>query len=275
MQPSPDGAESPLQQQVAELTQDLREAQRMAALGELVSTTTHEFNNLLTTILNYAKMGLRHADDQTRTRALEKILSAGLRAEKITNGVLGIARNRSASAAPTDLRALVSETLVLLERELHKYRIQVETRFETGRRAHVVGAQIQQVLINLLTNARQAMTRGGRIVIRVHEDAAAGTVDLTVRDNGPGVAPEHLPKLFQRRFTTKSGPDATGKGGAGMGLAACREIIESHGGRVRVESAVGQGAAFIIKLPPAPEAAGAPAPVTQLGVPDAGAQAAG
>lgn len=275
MPPSQAGAEPITERQIAELKQDLLEAQKMAALGELVSTTTHEFNNLLTTILNYAKMGLRHTDEATRTRALEKILSAGLRAEKITNGVLGIARNRGASAAPTDLASLVSETLVLLEREMHKYRIQVETHFETQRRAHAVGAQIQQVLINLMTNARQAMTRGGRITIRVHEDPAAGTVDLTVRDTGPGVAPEHLPKLFQRHFTTKSGPDATGKGGAGMGLAACREIIESHGGRIRVQSTPGQGAAFTLKLPPAADAPITPAPVTQLGVPQAGAQAMG
>lgn len=256
-----------LEQQVAELKQQLIDTQRMAALGELASTTTHEFNNLLTTILNYAKMGLRHTDDATRTRALEKILSAGTRAEKITNGVLGIARNRGASAAPADLADLASETLLLLERELAKYRVQVQTQFETTRKAHVVGVQIQQVLINLLTNARQAMKQGGQVVVRVVEDAAAGTIDLVVRDSGPGIAAEHLPKIFDRHFSTKSGPDASGKGGAGVGLSACREIIEAHGGRIRVQSTVGRGAAFTLKLP----AAAAPtvaAPVQTLGVPN-------
>lgn len=267
MQTGSAAQQSDLQQQLAELKAELLEAQKMAAIGELASTTTHEFNNLLTTILNYAKMGLRHTDDATRTRALEKILSAGTRAEKITNSVLGMARNRGASAAPTNLADLAGETLVLLERELGKYRVQVETDYQTDRRAMVVGAQIQQVLINLLTNARQAMVQGGRILIRVAEDAESGTVDLTVRDNGPGIAPEHLPKIFDRRFSTKAGPDASGKGGAGVGLSACKEIIENHGGRIRVESSVGRGAAFILKLPAVAEQPAGPTPVKRLGVP--------
>lgn len=223
----------------------------MAALGELVSTTTHEFNNVLTTILNYAKMGLRHTDEATRTRALEKILSAGQRAEKITNGVLGMARNRSQKPAPTDLPAIVSESLVLLEREMQKHRVQVETQFDEVGRAWVVAGQIQQVLLNLLTNARQAMPGGGRVLIRVKEDAATGTIDLIVQDTGGGIPREALPKIFESGYTTKRGPDATGKGGAGVGLAACREIIESHGGKIRVESTVGRGTAFTLKLPKA------------------------
>src|SRR6187431_2453653 len=116
----------PLETQLELLTRELRQAQRMAALGELVSTTTHEFNNVLTTIINYAKMGLRHRDDATRTKAFEKVLAAGERAAKITNSVLGMARNRSTSAEPTDLETIVRETLVLLEREFSKYRIRVD-----------------------------------------------------------------------------------------------------------------------------------------------------
>ncbi len=88
-----------LEQQVAMLKQQLAQAQKLTALGELVSTTTHEFNNVLMTIINYAKMGLRHTDNPTREKAFEKILAAGNRAAKITNGVLGFARNRSASVA--------------------------------------------------------------------------------------------------------------------------------------------------------------------------------
>lgn len=256
-----------LETQIAELKQELLEAQKMAALGELASTTTHEFNNLLTTILNYAKMGLRHTDDATRTRALEKILSAGGRAEKITNSVLGIARNRGAGAAPIDLAELVAETLVLLERELAKHRVQVETSYETNQRARVVGVQIQQVLINLLTNARQAMPSGGRILVRVSEDPTAGTVDLAVRDTGEGIATENLPKIFDRHFSTKTGPDSTGKGGAGVGLSACKEIIDAHGGRIRVESTVGRGTQFTLKLPAAAETNTHAAPVQKLGVP--------
>ncbi|MEM6331516.1 MAG: ATP-binding protein [Planctomycetota bacterium] len=270
--PAPPAAASPdatLRGEVDRLKAELHAARQMASLGELASTTTHEFNNALTTILNYAKMGLRHTDDATRTRALEKILSAGQRAATITNSVLGMARNRSQNPAPTNLGALVSEAVVLLEREMHKHRVQVETAIDPAPRAWAVAGQIQQVLINLLTNARQAMPQGGRVAIRLREDPATGTVDLTVQDNGPGIPPEALPKIFQPGYSTKAGPDATGKGGAGVGLAACREIIEEHGGKIRVESAVGRGAAFTLKLPIAAaaktQAAGA-APV-KLGVP--------
>ena len=87
----------------------------MAALGEAVSTTTHEFNNILMTVINYAKLGLRHKDEATRNKALTKILEAAGRAEKITNGVLGLARNRGHERAPTDLAKMIESSLVLLE----------------------------------------------------------------------------------------------------------------------------------------------------------------
>ena len=258
-----------LKQQVEQLKQELREAQQMTALGELVSTTTHEFNNVLMTIINYAKLGLRHEDSATRTKSLEKILGAGQRAERITNSVLGLARNRSNDPIPTDLGTLVEESLVLLERELQKYRVSVEKSYETNRRAMVVGNQIQQVLLNLLTNARQAMPEGGRLLIRVTEESSADTVNLIVRDNGSGIPAEQLPRIFDRGFTTKEGPDATGKGGAGVGLSACKEIIEQHGGKMRVESSVGKGTAFTIKLPAihADEQQVAKKPIAPLGVP--------
>ncbi|HVT29518.1 MAG TPA: ATP-binding protein [Lacipirellulaceae bacterium] len=246
---------------------ELRQARRMAALGELVSTTTHEFNNVLTTIINYAKLGLRHKDEASRDKALTKILAAAERAEKITNGVLGVARNRGNERTPTDLVKLIESSLVLLEREMQKYRILVETQFEGAPPALVCGNEIQQVLLNLLTNARQAMPRGGRILIRVAADITNNTVDLTVRDSGAGIPPEILPRIFDRYFTTKQGPDNSGKGGTGVGLAMCREIIESHQGKIRVESTVGVGTAFTLKLPVAKRESAPAMPLPQLGVP--------
>lgn len=261
-----------LRAQIDALRSELFAAQQKTALGDLVSTTTHEFNNVLTTILNYAKLGLRHTDEPTRTRALEKILGAGQRAERITNSVLGLARNRSEEAAPTDLAALIDESLVLLEREMQKYRVSVETQYDTRRAAFVVGNQIQQVLMNLLTNARQAMAQGGRILIRIAENPESDTIDLVVRDTGTGIPADQLPKIFDRGFTTKQGPDATGKGGAGVGLAACKEILERHGCKIRVESAVGKGTAFTLMLPAmsVEKAAVIKQPIAPLGVPTTG-----
>jgi signal transduction histidine kinase len=236
-------------QQIAALEQQLAEAQKMTALGELVSTTTHEFNNVLMTILNYARLGLRHKDEATRDKALQKILDAGQRAAKITGSVLAMARNRSGDLEPTDLAKLIDECLVLLERELSKYRISVEQQIAVVPEVHANGNQIQQVLLNLLINARQAMPSGGRVLIKLDHDKATGTVDLTVRDTGSGIPADKLPQIFDRFYTTKKGPDESGKGGTGLGLATCKSIIDAHHGRVRVESTVGKGTAFIIKLP--------------------------
>ncbi len=267
--PQVERTQAQLASDVESLRNEVRQLQMSAALGDLVSTTTHEFNNVLTTILNYAKMGLRHTDDATRTRALEKILAAAQRADKITNSVLGMARNRATDPTPTDLAGLIDESLVLLEREMQKYRVSVEKQFADVPKAKVVGNQIQQVLLNLMTNARQAMPQGGRLILSLAHDAIAKTVDLTIRDTGSGIPADSLPRIFDRYYTTKAGPDASGKGGMGVGLSMCREIIEQHGGRIRVASTVGKGTAFTLKLPVAAETVVIGVPVT-LGVPISG-----
>jgi signal transduction histidine kinase len=240
-----------LEEQVAILKEQLHQAQKLTALGELVSTTTHEFNNVLTTIINYAKMGQRHRDEETRDKAFEKILSAGLRAARITNGILGFARNRPQGMEPADLVKVIEDSLLLLEREMAKYRIVVDKQYQEVPPAMVNTNQIQQVLINLLVNARQAMSDGGHILIRLAYDPQHKTVDLMVRDSGSGIPADKLPHIFDRFFTTKSGPDASGKGGTGLGLSFCRDVIEAHQGRIRVESTVGKGTAFTLKLPAA------------------------
>ncbi len=249
-------SEKSLQQQVELLQQQLVQAQRLTALGELVSTTTHEFNNVLMTIINYAKLGMRHKDNATREKSFEKILTASTRAAKITATVLGLARNRSAGQEATDLRELVENALLLLEREMNKYRVTVDKSFQPIPTAYINGNQVQQVLLNLLINARPARPNGGRVLIKLVYDAENDMIDLVVRDNGCGISPEHLPRIFDPFFTTKAGPDASGKGGTGLGLATCRDIIEAHHGRIRVDSTVGKGTAFTLKLPTAARAGG-------------------
>lgn len=260
-----------LRSQIATLTKRLDQCQRMTALGELVGTTTHEFNNVLMTIINYAKMGMRHDDKATRDKAFDKINTAGMRATKITNAVLGMARNRSEHFEQTDLAGLIDETMVLMERELQKYRVSVDMQIEENLPAvSAIGNQIQQVFMNLLINARQAMSEGGELVVRLKKDAAAGTVDLSVRDHGTGMTEETMRKIFQPYFTTKAGPDESGKGGTGLGLATCKNIIEAHGGKIRVESSIGKGTCFTLKIPvesqksPVPAARGIAGAVSQM-----------
>jgi signal transduction histidine kinase len=247
--------------EVASLRRQLLEAQKAATLGELLGTTTHEFNNALTTVLNYAKLGLRHRDQPTRDKALERILSAGTRAAKITASVLGMARGGSARMEPVNLELLIEDVLVLLEREMTKYRVQVEREFAPVPKVSANPGQLQQVLLNLLVNGRQAMPQGGRLIIRLAHDALLGAVDLMVRDTGCGMTPDVMRRMFEPHFSTKAGPDETGKGGSGLGLTACREIVEAHKGRIRVESAPGKGTAITIRLPALKAATAAPQPV--------------
>ncbi|MBI1901211.1 MAG: sensor histidine kinase [Planctomycetia bacterium] len=275
MEPSGSLDQLPLPEQVRRLHDELARAQRLAALGELLGTTTHEFNNVLTTIINYAKLGLRHKDAATREKSFDRILTASQRAAKITSSVLAMARAQRQGAGsgkfePVDLPALVEDALMLLERELNKYHVVVEKYFHAVPKVRVNPGQIQQVLLNLLTNARQAMPHGGRVVLKISHDEAAKTVDVMVRDNGSGIPPEVLPRIFEAFFTTKTGPDASGKGGAGLGLSMCREIIESHKGRIRVESTLGKGTAFTLRFPievPAEVPAEVPVEVAEKSVP--------
>ncbi len=227
----------------------LTAAQKQSALGELVGTTTHEFNNVLMTIINYAKLGLRHDDPEMKTKAFTKILAGGERAAKITNSVLAMARNRSENFDMTCIETLIEESLILLEREMQRYRISLETIYDEVPMAPVIGNQIQQVLMNLLINARQAMSEGGRLILHLSHDEATNTVDISVRDFGTGIPQDQLRQIFEPYYTTKSGPDESGKGGTGLGLAACKNIIEAHGGKIRVESSVGKGTKFTLKLP--------------------------
>jgi signal transduction histidine kinase len=201
------------------------------------------------TILNYARMGMRHKDEATRDKAFDKIYTAAQRAAKITSTVLAVARNRSGAFEPTDLKQIVEDTLVLLERELSKYRIALELQLHPVPEVYAIGNQIQQVLLNLLINARQSMPAGGRVLIKLDHDPQTHLVELTVRDTGCGIPADKLPKIFEPFYTTKTGPDESGRGGTGLGLSACKQIIETHRGRIRVESTLGKGTAFTIKLP--------------------------
>jgi signal transduction histidine kinase len=233
--------------------------QRVSSLGVLAGGICHELNNALTPILNYAKLGLRNPDPEYRRKAFEKILDAAQRASVITGGVLGLARPRADRYEPTDLVRLAEEVLLLVNKDLTRNRVKLDFQAEGRPYARVNPAQIQQVMMNLVINARQAMPRGGTVRVRVANDATGRLAELSVADTGVGIAPADLRRIFEPFFTTKTGPDASGLGGTGLGLAVCRDIVEAHHGRLRAESRVGQGTTFTLRLP----ACAAPTPATQ------------
>jgi signal transduction histidine kinase len=232
-----------------QLRQQLLQAQKLSSVGALASSVAHEFNNILTTIINYARLALRsEGDDTARTQALERILKGSQRAATLINSMLGFARNTTTRHEHADLAAIVDEVLVLCEKDLSKHRIQVEKKYHARPHAEVVPAQIEQVLLNLILNARQAMPRGGRLLLEVRDNPRTRMVELKVADTGVGIPPERLRLIFEPFYTTKE-PDTNGHGGTGLGLSVCRQIIEQHHGRIRVESMAGKGSTFTVKLP--------------------------
>jgi signal transduction histidine kinase len=249
-----------LEGQNVELRARLMQAQRLSSVGALASSITHEFNNILTTTINYARMGLRHKDEPIRDKAFDKILSAGQRASRITTGMLAFARGGGDRREPTELEPLVREVLVLAEKDLQMHRVRWQVDVAGRPAAEVCATQVQQVLLNLIVNARQAMAAGGELRIAVRENRDGGTAEVTIRDTGPGIPPETLRKIFEPFYSTKE-RDETGRGGTGLGLALCREIMEAHKGRIRVESTVGVGTAFTLKFP----LVGSPAPLAAAG----------
>ncbi len=242
-----------LRQTLVEMRSQLLQAQKLTSVGVLASSITHEFNNILMTVINYAKMGLRHKDPATRDKAFDRILNAGQRAAKITTGMLSYARGKASQREAFRLSQLVEDVLILVEKDLQVHRVRLEKALAEDVWAEVNSGQIQQVLINLIINARQAMGTGGTLFLGVSQNSEAGTSEITVRDSGSGIPADKLPKIFDQFYSTKT-PDAQGQGGSGLGLALCKEIIDTHRGRIRVESTIGRGTTFTLRFPmiPAP-----------------------
>ncbi|MGB0067010.1 MAG: ATP-binding protein [Isosphaeraceae bacterium] len=248
-------------EQLEALRRQVVALQRISSLGVLAGGVFHELNNTLTPIINYAKLGLRNPDPAYRERALTRILDAGQRAAAITGGMLGLSRpGRDPNhRLPVDLNRLVKDVVLLINKDLARNKVRLEVQLMGRPFARVNPAQIQQVLINLLINARQAMPEGGVVNLRLTADATGHLAELSVIDHGIGIAPGNLRRIFEPFFSTKTGPDASGLGGAGLGLSVCRDIVEAHHGRLRAESRLGQGSTFTLLLPTCPAPAEAAA----------------
>ncbi len=232
-----------------QLREQLLRAQRLSSVGTLASSVAHEFNNILTTIINYAKLGMRpDCTDASKQQAFEKIAKGSQRAAVIISSMLGFARNSSTRRELVDLVSLVEEVLILTDKDLSKHQIKIERRFHSRPKAPVVRGQIEQILLNLIINARQAMSHGGTLTIDIRVNAKTQMAEIAVSDSGIGIPPEQLRLIFEPFYTTKT-PDDHGHGGSGLGLSVCRQIIEQHQGRIRVESMVGKGSKFTVKLP--------------------------
>jgi PAS domain S-box-containing protein len=236
-----------LDDQSRDLYQQLLQAEKMAALGQTVSGVAHELNNPLATILNWAERLAERDLDDTSRRGVDVILAEADRAARIVRNLLTFARKRQSTRALVDINQVVTETLALRAYEQRVTNIEVTTAFASRLpQVFADGHQIQQVLLNLVINAEQAMVAAngrGSLNVRTWHEAEPETVMLEVTDDGPGIAPETAGKIFDPFFTTKEVGEGTG-----LGLTVAYAIVQEHGGRIRVEPRA-RGTSFIVELP--------------------------
>src|SRR5262252_5761671 len=238
-----------LDDETRDLYHQLLQAEKMAALGQTISGVAHELNNPLATILSWAdRLSHRPAIDDTMRRGLETILTESERAARIVRSLLTFARKRQTTRAMVDLNHIVRETLALRAYDQRVSNISVIDALAAGLpQVFADGHQIQQVLLNLVINAEQAMLSAngrGVLVARSWHNADHESVTLEINDDGPGIPEPLQPKIFDPFFTTKD----VGQG-TGLGLTVAYAIVQEHGGRIRLESRPERGASFFVELP--------------------------
>jgi PAS domain S-box-containing protein len=229
---------------------ELAQATRLSAMGEMSASIAHEINQPLAAIVANGNAGLRwlanSAPDLDEVRAtLKRIVSDGHRAGKVISGVRTLFKKNVQARGPIDVNDLIREVLSLVRGELESRRVTVET--ELGQLPPVIAdrAQLQQVILNLITNAVDAMDAVSdrpRVLRLRSERCEPGKIMLTVHDSGPGIEKKNIHRIFEPFFTTKSN-------GTGMGLSICRSVVESHGGHLMASHGHPCGAVFQIVLP--------------------------
>ncbi|MCG3120305.1 MAG: Adaptive-response sensory-kinase SasA [bacterium] len=245
---------------LSETQRQLYQSDKLASVGRLAAGVAHEINNPLTGVLTYSSYLLKRANGDAEMKDdLEVIVRETKRCREIVKGLLDFARQSPPEKRPNDLNEIIHRATRILQNEFALQHIDIESHLQPNLPLlQVDGSQIQQVLVNLLMNAHDAIgENGGTIgltteVVEAPDKLAAGLapgqgyVQIKVSDNGCGIPRENLAKIFEPFFTTK------GQKGNGLGLAMVWGIIEKHDGRITVESEVGKGTAFRILLPVAP-----------------------
>jgi two-component system NtrC family sensor kinase len=234
--------------QIETLQQQVIRAERLATLGELAAGVVHELNNPLTSITVYADYLVRKLEAQgAEPGDLVKLRRIGASAERIlrfSRDLVQYARPSGRDLGPIDLAAVVRQSVSICEHLVERggvsLGIEVDPELPV---VHAIGGQLEQVLINLITNAVHAVENGGQVVVRAQADSPS-TVMLEVADSGPGIADDDREKIFEPFFTTKS----DGKG-TGLGLPIVRNIVDQHRGEIRVGRSDLGGAAFRVILP--------------------------
>jgi two-component system NtrC family sensor kinase len=225
------------------LERELQDKERLASLGLLAAGVAHEVNTPLTGISSYAQLLLADTQpDDPRYRLLKKMEAQSFRASHLVNNLLDLIANRPRSREIVDIRALIDVTVNLHEDLFKPKNIRVHVARTSDAQVQGNFHDLQQVLTNVLLNARDAVADGGNIWIGAEENGA--NVVIKIKDDGKGIAPDMIGRIFEPLVTTKRG-----QGGTGLGLAITRRIVHASDGEVTVESTPGNGAEFTITLP--------------------------
>ena len=236
----------------------LLQSEKLAAIGELVAGVAHELNNPLTSIVLHAQLFQTKTTDHEADTDMDQIVRESLRASKIVRGLLEFARQHPAERKPVQINSILHSALELLAYELLTHKIQIETHYDPGLPATLADPyQIQQVFINIITNAWQAIQqndqKNGLLCITtlcgpaIFEPARPGdppVIRIQFKDNGPGISVENLTHIFDPFFTTKQPGQGTG-----LGLSICHGIISEHAGHIWAECTPGKCTCFYIELP--------------------------
>lgn len=238
-----------LERQMGNLQRQVQQLQRLAALGTVSAILAHEFNNILTPMLTYSQYALSQDDPAFLRTAVEKNHKHAKRLATLCGKILGMATNDQMGPIDTEIKPLLTDAVECVGRALDKDNIQITLDAPADLKARVHGGALQQVLFNLVLNARQAMLdQPGRLTL-VALATEDGRVRITVSDTGCGIKPENLEKIFESFYTTKGHEDPLDRRGIGLGLYVSRQLIEEQDGEIAVESEPGRGTTFTITLP--------------------------
>ncbi|AXC12775.1 Sensor histidine kinase [Acidisarcina polymorpha] len=231
-----------------ELETQLTQAEKLSSIGLLAAGVAHEVNTPLAVISSYAQMLAKQVRGDERVGPLlDKITQQTFRASEIVNGLLNFSRTSGTAFTEININTVIQDTLNLLEHQFKTSNVRLESALD-GSLPTILGnpGKLQQVFLNLFLNAKDAMAGGGTLRVATEVN---GHISVSISDTGSGISPEHVKRIYDPFFTTKSAPREGQRRGTGLGLAVTYGIIQEHAGKIDVQSQAGRGTTFYLEFP--------------------------